>query len=319
MVRNVQYTSIKQVLANLLDHPLLRDVDIDAAVRYTLRFIALHGYPQLYQDKIADVEIHQFRGELPCDLISIDQVRDKCTGICLRAMTKSFNPGLKDHPKHQHGDSTSQYPDLVNGFHEHVTPPPYADGMDRWHDHLHHHHHLHPHFHEHEMSFKTQGRVIYTSFPEGVVQLAYKSIPIDEEGYPLLIDDENYLAALEAYIKVKVFTVKFDTGKITAPVLQNAQTDYAWLSAQLMDTMTIPSMSEMESITRMWNNLVSNRHEFEHQFNQFSKNEVNYPYGTGPSVIHGTTVITKEVEKEATGDDPTVDNETLVWDDDKKD
>ena len=84
--------------------------------------------------------------------------------------------------------------------------------------------------------------------------------------------------------------------------------------------MTIPSMSEMESITRMWNNLVSNRHEFEHQFNQFSKNEVNYPYGTGPSVIHGTTVITKEVEKkDANGDDPTVDNETLVWDDDKKD
>jgi len=37
-----------------------------------------------------------------------------------------------------------------------------------------------------------------------------------------LIDDENYLAALEAFIKVKVFTIKFDTGKITAPVLQNA-------------------------------------------------------------------------------------------------
>lgn len=45
MVRNVQYTSIKRVLDNLLDHPLLRDVDIDQAVRLTLRFISLHGYP----------------------------------------------------------------------------------------------------------------------------------------------------------------------------------------------------------------------------------------------------------------------------------
>lgn len=318
MVRNIQYTSIKRVLDNLLDHPLLRDVDLDAAIRYTLRFIAQHGYPQLYQDKIADVEIHGFRGELPCDLISIDQVRDKCTGVCLRAMTKSFNPGLKNHYEHHH--APSQIPDLVNGYYEHTAPVSYMEGMDRWHDHDHpHHHHSYPHFQAHELSFKTQGRIIYTSFPEGIVELAYKSIPVDEEGYPLLIDDENYLAALEAYIKVRVFTVKFDTGKITAPVLQNAQTEYAWLSAQLMDTMTIPSMSEMESITRMWNNLLDNRHEFEHQFNQFSKNEVSYPYGAGPSVIHGTTIITKESdEKKPSGDDPTVEDETLVWDDDKK-
>lgn len=184
-----------------------------------LRFTALHGYPQLYEDKLADVKIHHFRGELPCDLISITQVRDKCTGICMRAMTKSFNPGLKDAP-HHHNHPKSGYPALING----KPAPHYMDGMDRWHD------HLHPH-HGHEMSFKTQGRIIYTSFPEGAVEIAYKSIPVDEEGYPLLIDDENYIAALEAYIKVKVFTVKFDTGKLAAPILQNAQTDYAWLSA----------------------------------------------------------------------------------------
>jgi len=151
MVRNIQYTSIKRVLDNLLDHPLLRDVDLDQAVRYTLRFISQHGYPQLYQDKLADVEIHHFRGELPCDLISIDQVREKCSGICLRAMTKTFNPGLIDHPNHpHHPHHPGQFPDLANGDHFHMAPPPYADGMDRWCDHVHHHH-----CHEHEMSFKT--------------------------------------------------------------------------------------------------------------------------------------------------------------------
>lgn len=319
MVRNIKYVSIKRVLDNLLDHPLLRDVDLDQAIRYVIRFTQLHGYPQLYQDKLADIEIHHFRGELPCDLISIDQVRDKCSGVCLRAMTKTFNPGLHDHSNHPHQHPYhEQFPYLVNGNPRQMAPPPYADGMDRWCDDVRHHHHHH--CQSHEMSFKAQGRVLYTSFPEGVVEIAYKAIPVDEDGYPLLIDDENYLAALEAFIKVKVFTIKFDTGKITAPVLQNAQTDYAWLSAQLMDTMTIPSVSEMESITRMWNNLISNRHEFEHQFNQFSKNEIHYPYGTGPSVVHGVTVIkpTKQEEPKQ-GDDPTVDDETLVWDDDMED
>lgn len=271
MVRNIQYTSIKRVLDNLLDHPLLRDVDLDQAIRYALRFIELHGYPQLFEDKLADVEIHQFRGELPCDLISIQQVRDKCTGVCLRAMTKSFNPGLKDYPKHRHRHPNG-FPPLANG----KPVPPYMDGMDRACDHP--HPHIDP-FPGHEMSFKTQGRIIYTSFPEGVVEMAYKAIPVDEDGYPLLIDDENYLAALEAFIKVKVFTIKFDTGKIAAPVLQNAQADYAWLSAQLMDTFTIPSVSEMEVITRMWNTLTLDRYEFDNQFKSLGNREARGYHG----------------------------------------
>lgn len=274
MVKNVQYTSIKRVLDNLLDHPLLRDVDLDQAVRYVIRFISLHNYPQMFEDKLADVEIHHFRGELPCDLISIQQVRDKCSGICLRGMTKTFNPGLKDdinrHPHpHPHDDIV---PDLANGHHyphHHPHPmaqKPYMDGMDRWCD------HPHP-LPDNEMSFKTQGRVIYTSFPEGVVELAYRAIPVDEDGYPLIIDDETYLAALEAYIKVRVFTVKFDTGKLAAPILQNAQTEYAWLSAQLMDTMTVPSVSEMESIQRAIMTMLPNMRTFDKGFKDFGDRE----------------------------------------------
>lgn len=145
--------------------------------------------------------------------------------------------------------------------------------------------------------------------------MAYKSIPVDENGYPLLIDDENYLAALEAYIKVKVFTVKFDTGKISAPVLQNAQTEYAWLSAQLMDTFTIPSMSEMEAMTRMWNTLTDHRHEFEWQFQQLGAKEVRNIRDNAPAVVVGVTNINPNAEP--AGDDPTVEDETLVWDDDQ--
>ena len=270
MVKNVQYTSIKRVLDNLLDHPLLRDVDLDQAVRYVLRFVSLHGYPQLYEDKLADVEIHHFRGELPCDLISIQQVRDRCSGICLRGMTKTFNPGLKDdinHHPHPHPHDPV-VPDLANGHH-HPHPMaqrPYMDGMDRWCD------HPHP-LPDNEMSFKTQGRVIYTSFPEGVVELAYRAIPVDEDGYPLLVDDETYLAALEAYIKVRVFTVKFDTGKLAAPILQNAQAEYAWLSAQLMDTMTVPSVSEMESLQRAILTMMPNMRTFDKGFKDFGDRE----------------------------------------------
>ena len=65
MVTEIQYTSIKRVLDDLLDHPLLRNLTLEQVIRHTLRFISLHGYPALYQDKIISVMIKNFRGVLP--------------------------------------------------------------------------------------------------------------------------------------------------------------------------------------------------------------------------------------------------------------
>lgn len=235
-----------------MEHPLLRDVTLEQAVRYALRFIGLHGYPKMYKDKIEDVEIHEFRGLLPCDLISIIQVKDRKTGICLRSMTDNFTKGLEPKPQ-----TPPKPKDLLNNIkkpidHEYIPPQ---------------------HKYREEPSFKTQGRVIFTSFPEGCVEIAYKSIPVDDDGFPLLIDNENYLAALEAFIKLQVFTIKFDTGKIAANVLQNAQTDYAWRAAELGSEFNTPSVSEMESITRMINtNLLSMQH-FDNGFTDLGNRE----------------------------------------------
>jgi hypothetical protein len=44
--------------------------------------------------------------------------------------------------------------------------------------------------------------------------LAYKAIPVDSEGYPLIMDNERYKNALELYIKKIKFTGYFDLGKI---------------------------------------------------------------------------------------------------------
>lgn len=251
MVTNIQYTNIRRVLDDITDHPLLRDVTLEQVIRHTIRFIALHGYPQLYQDKIETVDIRDFRGLLPCDLISIIQVKDLDTDVCLRAMTDTFTPGLRPKP-----DMRNQPKDLLDN----MKPPvdTYIPPMQEYRE---------------EPSFKTQGRIIFTSFPEGRVEVAYKAIPIDEDGFPLLIDNETYLNALEAYIKVKVFTVKFDTGKIQAGVLSNAQTEYAWASHLLQSEMSTLSMSEMESMTRYLNTLIKPVRQFDNGFKDLGNRE----------------------------------------------
>ena len=66
MVTEIQYTNIKRVLDDLLDHPLLRDLTLEQVVRHTIRFISLHGYPKLYQDKEEEVEINAERERESC-------------------------------------------------------------------------------------------------------------------------------------------------------------------------------------------------------------------------------------------------------------
>lgn len=251
MVTNIQYTNIRRVLDDITDHPLLRDVTLEQVIRHTIRFISLHGYPQLYQDKISIVDIKDFRGLLPCDLVSIIQVWDTVANVCLRAMTDTFTPGLRPKP-----DMRNQPKDLLNNMKPPVDTcvPPIQEYKE-------------------EPSFKTQGRIIFTSFPEGRVEVSYKAIPVDEDGFPLLIDNETYLNALEAYIKVKVFTVKFDTGKIQAGILSNAQTEYAWASHLLQSEMTTPSMSEMESMTRYLNTLIKPVRQFDNGFKDLGNRE----------------------------------------------
>lgn len=244
MVTEIQYTNIKRVLDDLLDHPLLRDLTLEQVVRHTIRFISLHGYPALYSDKEGVVEIKDFRGLLPCDLVSINLVKDVDTGLCLRAMTDVYTP--KE-------ESTASPIDALNNIQGEYIPP-----MKKYME---------------EPAFKIQGRIIFTSFPEGSVEISYKAIPVDEDGFPLLIDNETYLNALEAYIKVKVFTVKFDTGKIAAGVLSNAQTDYAWASHLLQSEMTMPSVSEMESITRMLNTMIKPITSFDNGFRNMGDRE----------------------------------------------
>ena len=248
MVTNIQYTNIRRVLDDITEHPLLRDVTLEQVVRHTIRFISLHGYPQLYQDKIEEVPIKDFRGLLPCDLVSVMQVRDMDTNLCLRSMTDTFTPALRPEPR-----EIPMHKDFLNNMQGEYIPPRKEE--------------------REEGTFKTQGRIIFTSFPQGKVEVAYKAIPVDEDGFPLLIDNETYLNALEAYIKVKVFTVKFDTGKIQAGILSNAQTDYAWAARQCQQEFVMPSVSELESITRMMNTMIKPTRQFSNGFKHLGDQE----------------------------------------------
>lgn len=124
-----------------------------------------------------------------------------------------------------------------------------------------------------ELSFKTQGSVIFTSFKTGDIELSYKAIPTDDGGLPLLPDNPIFLKTLELYIKKEWFTILFDMGKISPAVLQNAQQEYAFKAGQCNNEFMIPSVSEMEAFTRMYNTLIPRVNEFNKSFRHMGGRE----------------------------------------------
>lgn len=227
MINEINLINIREILSRIMRHPLMIDITMEATIQYTLDFIGIVGLPNLYLDKIEELDIHQFRSKLPCDLIAIRQVKDVKNNISLRATTDTFH--------------------LI---HDEKKPIMRQEG-----------------------TFKTQGNIIYTSFKEGKIAIAYRAIPVDEEGLPMIPDNSIFLKALELYIKKEWFTIQFDMGKIAPAVLQNVQQDYAWKVGQLNTEFTLPSVSEMEAISNMMSQLLPRTNEFRKGFKPLGNRE----------------------------------------------
>lgn len=223
MIREFNWINIRVVLDRLLRNPLLTDLNLENVIQYIIDFMAIMGIPQTYIDKVVILHIENYKSVLPCDLIAINQVRLARNGVCLRAMTDSFNGTYSE---------------------------------DRG-----------------ELSFKTQGSVIFTSFKTGDIELSYKAIPTDNDGLPLLPDNPVFLKTLELYIKKEWFTILFDMGKISPAVLQNTQQEYAFKAGQCNNEFMIPSVSEMETFTRMYNTLIPRVNEFSKSFKDMGNKE----------------------------------------------
>lgn len=73
----MKYISINTVMDRLTRHPLMEDIPYETVVDYAYDFMRIVGIPSSFEERVATVKIEQFRGELPCDLYEILQVRLK--------------------------------------------------------------------------------------------------------------------------------------------------------------------------------------------------------------------------------------------------
>lgn len=223
------YISVKQILDDLLDHPLLQDLSLERAINYAVHFIQIIGAPNEFEEKTALVDIKDWRGCMPCDYYDIIQVRT-----------------------YGEGDNSKVFRYSTDSFH--YSPNKDSDTK--------------------ELTYKLQNNIIYTSLKEGTIEVAYHTIKVDNEGYPMIPENSSFIQALELYIKKKVFTILFDQGKINNAVLQNTQQEYAWYVAQAQRDLNMPTIDQMESISNMWTQLLQRANEHSKGMKSLGKREL---------------------------------------------
>ena len=105
-------------------------------------------------------------------------------------------------------------------------------------------------------TYKTQGGCIFTSTRDVTVEIAYNAFAVDDEGLPLLPDNASFLRGLENYIKVKWFTILFDSGEISYQVLDNAQREYAWAAGDTQSEFSRLDLDKAETLSNAFNTLL---------------------------------------------------------------
>lgn len=209
------YISIRQVLDDLMDNPLLQDLTLERAVNYAVKFIQIVGMPSVFLEKTEKIEIENYRGKLPCDFYEMIQVR---------AVGKEGCNGVRPHQVFRY--STDSF---------HMSPDKTRDN---------------------DLTYKLQGTCIFTSMKEGTIEIAYRAMSTDEEGFPLIPENGSFETALELFIKKRHFTIQFELGKISQQVLQNVQQEYAWAVGQAQSDLVRPSIDQLQAFTNSWNTLI---------------------------------------------------------------
>ena len=211
-----KYTTISRIADKIMRHPLLSDTSFESIIDYTIDFIQLVGCPQMFEEKTAILEVSKYRAKLPCDYVSMIQVR------------------IND-PKYNTRHDTFRY--STDSFHYSETKPSIGlRGTD--------------------FTYKIQGGIIYTSTENITIEIAYNAIATDDEGFPLLPDNASFLRALELYIKKSRFTILFDLGKINGNILNQTLQDYSWAVGDCQSEFSRLSLDKAESLFNSWNTLL---------------------------------------------------------------
>lgn len=197
------------------------------------------GVYNQYDDKEDCVEVKNYKGEIPTDVVEIVQMF--YNGMVINTDT-STSMHLKTSTDYKYLTPYSYNQDKIKNVLLRDTK--YIIGSGE--------------------TFQINNGWIKTSFKEGKINIVYQGLRIDKEGFPKIPDDQSYKEALYWYIVYKVTYAQARRGDINSSFYTDAYDKWNWYCNQAGANAMMPSLAQLESYKRSFISLVPD-------FNKFNK------------------------------------------------
>ncbi len=213
------------------------------AIEWLSEAINLLGVSMGYEDRMSkELVLTKGRVELPCDIMYIRMVRDFNTQEVLVRSFDEFH--------------------LSNYYRCDDEPVAKCNGC-------------HPKI----GTYKTNSNFIYTDYDEGSLEIAYRGMPVDEDGMPTIPDNDKYIRFVSLYIAEKIGNKLYNQDKYSERKLDRLQSELAFATGSAKMAMVIPDIDAMQAWTnsslRIIPTLNSHATGFKHDSQQQRRNTHN--------------------------------------------
>lgn len=127
-----------------------------------------------------------------------------------------------------------------------------------------------------DLVYTINSNYIKLNVPEGYLMLAYTSIPLDSDGYPLVPDDISFLDALYWYVTMKLLYPKWAEGRIRDAVYYDARSSWNFYRKQAYGNALMPNSDQLTAIKNTWNRLVPELNEENTFFSTLGQEQLIY-------------------------------------------
>lgn len=82
--------SIKQIMDDILDHPMLQELSFERAINYAVEFIRLVGMPTAFENKVELLQVEEYATVIPDDCYQIVSIKKEGSDITLNSSTSVY-------------------------------------------------------------------------------------------------------------------------------------------------------------------------------------------------------------------------------------
>jgi len=238
-----QYISLKSIIEDFYGDTESSDlINYENFIRWGVEALNKIGHPLQYRRRVTgsednpDLLITNYKAQLPCNIHKIEQL--SVNGKPARYSTDSFHHLLS-------GECCGQSINYPSGYSEGY----YIDGFGnefnagRF-----------PLSNNCEITYDVNSDCLTLSVKEGYVCIAYLEFPVDEEGFPLVPNEESYREAIVKYFTMKVDYInwrKNPSANGHKQLYDESSQQWMWYVGQASNKSKLHSVDQLESIKNM--------------------------------------------------------------------